>query len=157
MASGNLAVVETEIHYFDTVGAERYMQGILIGASSMAKGNLAVVENRLHYIGTDGNEYYIQGTPAGQATLKGRLTDDGGESCQIRFEWGPTIAYGNATSLVQDHASDMIPTRDQTYNASAVIYGLVSGITYHCRITAYQAYNPSTFGTINGLDQTFTM
>ena len=75
MPKGNLAVVDTELHYIDQVeGFERYIQGTLIGASSMPKGNLAVVDTELHYIGNDGNEYYREGTLIGASTMtKGNI------------------------------------------------------------------------------------
>lgn len=76
------------------------------------------------------------------ATLNGTLTDDGGEACDVRFQWGTTIAYGNDTAWQ--------PGKVTGNTFSANISGLRRATTYHFRA---QARNSG--GTGNGADQTF--
>ena len=76
------------------------------------------------------------------ATLNGTLTDDGGEACDVRFQYGPTVAYGT------DMAWQSGKVTGNTFSAD--ISGLKKATTYHFRA---QARNSK--GTSDGLDATF--
>lgn len=76
------------------------------------------------------------------ATLQGTLTDDGGDTCIVRFEYGLTSMYGTNTS-------NDSKTSGQTF--SKVISGLSSNTLYHYRAYATNGFNYST-----GLDKMFT-
>ncbi len=62
------------------------------------------------------------------ATLNGTLVDDGGFPCDVRFEYGETIAYGTFTQWVPGYV-----TGD---NFSAILYGIRYGTTYFYRAIA---------------------
>lgn len=76
------------------------------------------------------------------AVLNGTLSDDGGEACEVRFQWGLTTAYGNNTEW--QSGKEAVATFEQA------IIG-TPGTTYHFRA---QAENSA--GTTNGADSTFT-
>jgi len=77
------------------------------------------------------------------AILHGTVSDDGGEPCSVRFNWGTTAAYGNNTTWVSDKVTgDTI---------GQLITGLTNGLTYHFRIEA-----TNSGGTSYGSDMTFT-
>ncbi len=63
-----------------------------------------------------------------QATLNGQLTDDGGLTCQVRFEWGTTNTYGQITPWQGGFTTGM--------TFSATIYNLGEGVLYHFRAVA---------------------
>jgi len=63
-----------------------------------------------------------------QATLNGQLVDDGGLTCEVRFEWGTTIDYGYETPWQGGFTTGM--------TFSATIYGLGEGVLYHFRAVA---------------------
>jgi hypothetical protein len=75
------------------------------------------------------------------ATLNGTLTDDGELATEVRFQYGPTAAYGTDTAWVA--ASEGAFLVD--------ISGLTGGQTYHFRA---QARNSE--GTVNGADSEFS-
>lgn len=77
------------------------------------------------------------------ATLKGYVSNDGGESCVVSFEYGTTTSYGSISST-----SSGYETGDY-FNIG--ITGLSRGTTYHFRSKAV-----NSAGTGYGLDQTFT-
>jgi hypothetical protein len=81
---------------------------------------------------------------AAQATLQGTLLTDGGSSCALTFEWGPTGIYGHTVT-----ATPSTGTSGTTF--SAIITGLTVGVTYHFRADA-----TNNGGTGNGADTTFT-
>lgn len=70
-------------------------------------------------------------SPTG-ATLNGIVTDDGGEQCQVWFEWGYTALYGNTTS-------NQYKTTGQTF--SAVLGTLTQGETYHFRAVGNNSHD----------------
>ena len=79
-----------------------------------------------------------------QATLNGQLVGDGGQVCDVRFEWGTTTDYGFETPWQGGMTSGM------TFNAT--IYGLAQGVPYHFRAVAKNAIaidygNDVTFST----------
>lgn len=76
------------------------------------------------------------------AKLHGTLTDDGGEACDVRFQWGETTAYGTDTAWQPGKVTE--DTFEQ------VIAGLDSEKTYHFRA---QAKNSA--GTASGADKEF--
>jgi hypothetical protein len=73
-------------------------------------------------------------------TLNGDLTDDGGEACQVYFEWGFNTGYGNTTPLVSDVISSF----------SAALTGLTRYSIYH-----YRAVAVNSVGTSYGADVEF--
>ncbi|KKL19179.1 hypothetical protein LCGC14_2468080 [marine sediment metagenome] len=74
--------------------------------------------------------------------LNATLDDDGGEACDVVFEWGLTTAYGNTTATQSKVTGEAF---------AQVISGL-SGLTlYH-----FRAVSTNVAGTTNGADQTFT-
>ena len=77
------------------------------------------------------------------ATLKGTLEDDGGEDCDVRFQYGETSDYGIDT--VWQSGKESVIAFEQA------ITGLDPNTTYHFRA---QARNSA--GTVNGADRTFT-
>ncbi|GAI96386.1 unnamed protein product, partial [marine sediment metagenome] len=77
------------------------------------------------------------------AILNGILAFDGGEACNVRFQYGETIAYGIDTEWQLDLES--VVAFEQA------IPGLDPNKTYHFRA---QARNSA--GTVNGADRTFT-
>ncbi|GAI06001.1 unnamed protein product, partial [marine sediment metagenome] len=77
------------------------------------------------------------------ATLKGTLEDDGGEACDVRFQYGETIAYGTDTEWQSG--------KESVVAFEQAITGLDPNKTYHFRA---QARNSA--GTVNGADRTFT-
>lgn len=78
-----------------------------------------------------------------QAILNGQLDDDGGEACDVRFEWGETDGYGHYTPWRSGKV-----TSD---SFSHIIKGLKGRITYH-----YRAQAKNSDGIGNGDDATFT-
>lgn len=77
-----------------------------------------------------------------QATLNGVLLADGGETCEVSFEWGSNTYYGAET-----------PKQRVTSGTSFsyTITGLGSGRLYHFRAKAVNSK-----GTVYGGDQFFT-
>lgn len=75
------------------------------------------------------------------ATLNGVLTNGGGETCTVRFEYGLTTSYGTNTS-------NQSKTIGQTFSAN--IAGLTYGKLYHYRTFANNSVNSSV-----GSDKTF--
>jgi hypothetical protein len=75
------------------------------------------------------------------ATLWGYMTDDGGEACTVRFEYGTTTAYGTNTS-------NQTKSNDSVFSAD--ISSLTKGQLYH-----YQAYANNTAGGDTGDDFKF--
>lgn len=63
-----------------------------------------------------------------QATLNGQLIDDGGLTCEVKFEWGATTSYGAETAWQGGFTSGM--------TFSATITGLAEGALFHFRSVA---------------------
>ena len=78
-----------------------------------------------------------------QATLNGQLVDDGGETCDVRFEWGGSTNYGMETAWQGGL------TAGDTF--SATITGLGEGSAYHFRAVA-----KNSRGLFYGNDLTFS-
>lgn len=76
------------------------------------------------------------------ATLHSYLTNDGGEACEIRFQYGLTDAYGTDTAWVAGYTTGM--------SYAKAIAGLDADETYHFRVQAKNG-----IGTTNGDDLTF--
>ncbi|GAI92205.1 unnamed protein product, partial [marine sediment metagenome] len=76
------------------------------------------------------------------AILNGTLDDDGGEACDVRFQWGRTEDYGNDTAWQAGfHTGDTF---------SQLINTLEPGTLYHFRAQA-----KNSLGTISGADVAF--
>ena len=82
------------------------------------------------------------GITADLATLHGQLTDDGGEPCQVRFQYGLTVAYGANTAWQSGKETGNL--------VEQLIQDLDDAITYHFRA---QAQNDA--GRSPGDDATF--
>ena len=78
-----------------------------------------------------------------QATLHGTLADDGGEACDVRFQYGETTAYGTDTEWQPDKVS--------TDTFEQLIANLDGDKTYHFRAQA-----KNSVGTSSGVDKEFT-
>lgn len=78
-----------------------------------------------------------------QATLHGTLTDDGGEACEVRFQYGKTVGYGTDTTWQ--------PGKVSTDTFQQLITGLDPDQLYHFRAQA-----KNTQGTTSGSDTEFT-
>lgn len=76
-------------------------------------------------------------------TLNGYLDNDGGEDCDVWFEYGETTSYGNVANYVWKFSSDELFTFDIT--------GLSPDTTYH-----YRAVAENSIGRTNGSDVIFT-
>ena len=86
--------------------------------------------------------YGVTNVELDSAVLIGELTDDGGEACEVGFEWGLTALYGNVT-----------PWQGGKHTGDAfwqVIASLEPDTTYHFRA---QARN--SVGDASGADMTF--
>lgn len=77
-----------------------------------------------------------------QATLNGILEDDGGETCEVRFDWGGDINYGMQTPWQGGFTTGM------TFNAT--IYNLAEGSAFHFRAVAKNSQ-----GIVYGNDMVF--
>ena len=75
------------------------------------------------------------------ATMRAILTDDGGQSCKVWFEWGLTASYGNRTAN---------QTKTNGDSFSETITNLTPVTIYH-----YRAVANNTDGTILGNDTGF--
>ena len=73
-----------------------------------------------------------------QAQLNGTLTDDGGLPCDIRFEWGITVAMGNYTAWQTPFVTG------DTFSATVIIPGGL--VTIYFRAIARNALG-TTLGT----------
>ena len=78
-----------------------------------------------------------------QATLHGTLTDDGGEACEVRFQYGKTVGYGTDT--------EWQPGKVSTDTFEQLITGLDPDQLYHFRAQAKNAA-----GTSSASDAEFT-
>lgn len=78
------------------------------------------------------------------ATLHGTVTDDGGELCQWRFQYGKTASYGLAT------AWDTVNTKGTGQSFHSQLSGLDNGFTYH-----FRAEVRNSAGTASGADKIF--
>ncbi len=77
-----------------------------------------------------------------EAALQGVLVQDGGEPCQVYFEYGTTTSYGNISGK-------QTKTAGETF--SQTVTGLLPWTTYH-----YRAVATNSQTTRNGTDRTFT-
>jgi len=77
------------------------------------------------------------------AILKGNVTDDGGEPCEYRFQYGTNISYGTNTTWGGSEAKDS--------EFGSMIHSLTLGNTYQYRV---QIRN--SFGMVNGSNKNFT-
>ncbi|MCK4824200.1 DUF2341 domain-containing protein, partial [bacterium] len=78
------------------------------------------------------------------ATLNGFLDSDGGEACQVRFDWGDTSSYTNNTSWQAGKTTGA--------SFSANLGSLTKGKTYHFQAEAKNTLFPES---AYGLDKTF--
>jgi hypothetical protein len=77
------------------------------------------------------------------AVLKGNVTDDGGEPCEYRFQYGLNMSYGTNTSWGG--------SEPQNAEFGTMIHNLTQGNTFQYRV---QLRND--IGTINGSNKNFT-
>ena len=76
------------------------------------------------------------------ATLNGTLLDDGGEVCDVRFQYGLDTGYGTDTAWQ--------PGKVTGNTFSQTISGLTPRTIYHFRAQARNSW-----GTNSGADETF--
>ncbi len=88
------------------------------------------------------------GIHATGATLAGSVNPDGVPVTGCHFEYGTTTAYGQSAPCVP--APGSIPADSSEHPVSAVVTGLVPGVTYHYRLVAANAN-----GANDGEDATF--
>ncbi|DAC71923.1 MAG TPA: hypothetical protein DSN98_07835, partial [Thermoplasmata archaeon] len=77
------------------------------------------------------------------AILNGNVSDDGGEPCEYRFQYGSDTSYGNNTAW----GGSKVKNEDFT----VMIHNLTLGHSYQYRV---QVRN--SFGTVNGSNKNFT-
>ena len=77
------------------------------------------------------------------AILQGNVTNDGGEPCQFRFQYGSNTSYGNNTAWT----GSKITNEDFT----TMIHNLTLGHTYQYRVQV-----SNSVGTANGTNKNFT-
>ena len=77
------------------------------------------------------------------AILRGNVSDDGGEPCEYRFQYGSNTSYGINTSWGGSEIKDS--------QFGTMIYNLTLGQTYQYRV---QVRN--SIGTVNGSNKNFT-
>ena len=77
------------------------------------------------------------------AILKGNISDDGGEPCDYRFQYGSNTSYGNNTTWGGSET--------QNSEFGSMIHNLILGNTYQYRV---QIRND--IGTVNGSNNNFT-
>ena len=77
------------------------------------------------------------------AVLNGTLIDDGGLVCEVRFEYGLTIAYGSNTPWQGGFSTGM--------TFQALVHNLPGGMAIYCRAVARNA-----MGTTYGAGRVFT-
>ncbi|MBA7671679.1 hypothetical protein ES703_79839 [subsurface metagenome] len=120
-------------------------QGEFVGFSSAEQGNPAQLWVTWEAGATVPIVYnmYALDVEITTATLKGWLSNDGGEPCEYRFEWGLTPNYGNATPWTGSITSGSYFYAD--------LSGLTPDTTYHFRP---QCKNGAGVGS--GCDLTFT-
>ena len=80
---------------------------------------------------------------ANQAVLNGMVLTDGGVLCEVRFQYGLTVAYGTDTAWLPDYGAG------ESFNQ--LVAGLEVDTTYH-----YRAQANNEGGTSSGSDETFT-
>ena len=80
---------------------------------------------------------------ANQALLYGMVLTDGGELCEVRFQYGLTDAYGTDTAWLPDYGAGQ--------SFEQLVIGLAIDTIYH-----YRAQAKNEGGTGNGTDATFT-
>lgn len=68
---------------------------------------------------------------ADSATLNGSVNPNG-QSTTVKFEWGPTTAYGNLITAAESPVSG-----SSAVSVTAGIAPLTASTTYHCRVVAY--------------------
>lgn len=81
------------------------------------------------------------------AILNAYISDDGGENCYVRFQYGLTDSYGTDTAWVYPYAEGA--------SAYVQIEGLSVGTTYHFRAQIYNTNN-GVLSPVSGADTTFT-
>ena len=89
-----------------------------------------------------GNTKETTSVEENSAILHGEVIDDGRELCQIRFQYGKTVAYGINTSWEGSWASGE--------SFGKLISGLEEGETYH-----FRAQIKNSAGIASGADKTF--
>jgi hypothetical protein len=77
------------------------------------------------------------------AILRGNVTDDGGEPCEYRFQYGTNTSYGSNTTWGGSEAKNS--------EFGSMIHSLTFGNTYQYRV---QIRN--SFGMVNGSNKNFT-
>ncbi len=77
------------------------------------------------------------------AILNGNISDDGGEPCEYRFQYGSNTSYGNNTTWSGSEVKDS--------NFSTMIHNLTLGNIYQYRV---QVRN--SISTVNGSNKNFT-
>ena len=75
--------------------------------------------------------------------LNGNVSDDGGEPCEYRFQYGSNTSYGSNTTWGGSE------TKDSNYGT--MVHNLILGNTYQYRV---QVRN--SIGTVNGSNKNFT-
>jgi hypothetical protein len=115
---------------FDLDGDPRQLFGIDIGADEFVVGPTA-------------STGAASAVTHRSATVSGSV-DANGAPTSYRFDYGPTTAYGSATSTADAGSGGTVP-------AAATLDGLSSSTTYHYRLVATNAG-----GLSKGADQTFT-
>ncbi len=126
--------------WIDNVTITKAQAGVTItttGGTKEGTSNSFNVTANLPSVTTD-NATNVEETTA---TLNGTLTNDGGEACEVRFQYGKTESYSDNTSWQAGKVTGN--------SFSENITGLDKGTLYHFRAQA-----KNTAGTANGQDKT---
>jgi hypothetical protein len=126
--------------------------GQLVGVSCTPDGFCAAIDGSGHVLAAHvPTPTVVTGLPneitQTAATLMGTVNSYDATLSACRFEYGPSIAYGESISC-----ASLPPAADGTQAASALLSGLAANTTYHYRL----AISSPLAGTVYGLDQTVT-
>ncbi len=139
---GNCVWTELEFSGETNVTKARFRYHFISGSVIFWFYEFDFWQGKLHTL-PNGTTFNATSIDVSTAILRGNVSDDGGEPCQYRFQYGSNSSYGNNTTWSGSEV--------QNSEFSVMIHNLVLGNTYHYRV---QIRND--IGTVNGSDKNFT-
>jgi hypothetical protein len=109
-----------------------------------ANGPIHGADESLQTTGPVSGGSWSEGVVFTEATLRAKINPEG-NATTVKFEWGPTAAYGQETETLAVGSDEI------DHSVSAFLEGLQPGSTYHYRLIA-----TNSAATNEGPDQTFT-